>query len=123
MDTATENKVQNVKGGEFIIKDLTIDDIFTVEDFNEEQIMIRDMAADFMDKEVLPLANKIEKLKEDHTLSKELMEKSGELGLLGTAIPEAYGGVEMDSISGCIAAEQIGRVWDHFLPLLLHIKE
>ena len=95
-----------IKGGEWIIKDVAANDIFIPEDFNEEQLMVRDMCVQFMDGEVLPVIERIDKL--EPGLMPSLLEKAGEQGLLGITIPEAYGGSGKDFITSTIVAESLG---------------
>lgn len=103
----TLDQVKSLKGGEFVIKESTPQQVFTPEDYTEEQMMVRSMASDFIEKEVMPRWKEIEK--QEPGLSLSLLGKAGELGLLSTAIPEAYGGMNQDVISGCIIAEEVGR--------------
>lgn len=95
-----------IKGGEWIIKEVAANDIFIPEDFNEEQLMVRDMCVQFMDGEVLPVIERIDKL--EPGLMPSLLEKAGEQGLLGITIPEAYGGSGKDFITSTIVAESLG---------------
>ncbi|HYN05399.1 MAG TPA: acyl-CoA dehydrogenase family protein [Vicinamibacteria bacterium] len=106
---ATEIKVPVVaaKGGSFLIEERTPDEIFTPEDFSEEQVMIGQTADDFMVKELVPRLPDLLKL--DYELSRGLLRKAGELGLLGVEIPEEYGGLGLDKVSGCLVAEKAGR--------------
>lgn len=83
-----------LQGGEFLIKPSRAEDIFMPEDFNEEQRMIIDTTKEFIDKEVLPLIEQIEV--QEPGVTETLLEKAGELGLLGMAIPEEYGGFGKD---------------------------
>lgn len=115
----TTEKILALKGGEFIIKESTPEMVFTPEDYTEEQMMVRSMASDFVEKEVMPLWKEIEKQQEG--LSKSLMQKAGELGLLGTAIPEEYGGMGQDVITGCIIAEELGRTGSFATTTIAHI--
>lgn len=108
-----------LRGGEFIVKAASPESVFTVEEFNEEQQMVKSMASDFMEQEVMPVALKIEK--HEFTLSVELMRKAGELGLLGTAIPTEYGGMGQDVITALIIAEQVGRTGSFATTLICHI--
>ena len=121
MEVAHAEKQKSLAGGEFVVKDSSPDMVFTPEDFNEEQLMVKDMASDFVEKEIFPRTMEIEKQKEDHTLSKELMLKAGELGLLGTAVPAEYEGMEQDVTIGCIIAEQIGRTGSFATTLVAHV--
>ena len=112
-------KANALKGGEFIIKDSTPDMVFTPEDYTEEQVMVRQMASDFVEKEVMPLWKQIEK--QEPGLTESLMGKAGELGLLGTAVPAQYGGMEQDVITGCIIAEEVGRTGSFATSVVAHI--
>ncbi|MDB5226734.1 MAG: acyl-CoA dehydrogenase [Bacteroidota bacterium] len=112
-------KANALKGGEFIIKDSTPDMIFTPEDYTEEQVMVRQMASDFVEKEVMPEWKRIEK--QEPGLTELLMGKAGELGLLGTAVPAQYGGMEQDVITGCIIAEEVGRTGSFATSVVAHI--
>jgi hypothetical protein len=114
--TATE---KSLMGGEFLIKPSTPAMVFTPEDYTEEHQMIRSMASDFVEKEVFPLTYEIEKQKDN--VAPTLLEKAGELGLLGTAIPEEYGGMNQDVITGCIIAEEVGRTGSFATALIAHI--
>ncbi len=96
------------RGGSFLLEDSAAEDVFTPEDFSEEQIMIRDMAEHFVEEEVLPQQEKIENKEWDVTVS--LLRRCGELGLLGIEVPQKYGGEELDKVSAMIVAEKLGRV-------------
>src|SRR5258708_4265699 len=96
------------RGGSFLIEESAAEDIFTPEDFSEEQIMIRDMTEQFVEEEVLPQIEKIEHKEWDVTV--RLLKRCGELGLLGIDVPEQYGGEHLDKVSAMIVAEKIGRV-------------
>jgi alkylation response protein AidB-like acyl-CoA dehydrogenase len=106
---ATEAKVPVVaaRGGSFLIEDRTPDEIFTPEDFTEEQLLIGQTADDFMTKELVPRLPQLLKL--DYGLNRQLLAKAGELGLLGVEVPEEYGGLGLDKVSGCLVAEKAGR--------------
>ncbi len=106
MATETQAPVIAATGGSFLIEDRTPDEIFTPEDFTEEQVMIGQTAEDFMAKELLPRLPELLKL--DYELSRELLRKAGEVGLLGVEIPEEYGGLGLDKVSGCLVAEKAG---------------
>jgi len=96
------------KGGSFLIEETTGGDIFTPEDFSEEQAMIRDMTDQFVEEEVLPQVEKIEHKDWDVTI--KLLKRCGELGLLGIEVPEKYGGENLDKVSAMIVAEKLARV-------------
>jgi alkylation response protein AidB-like acyl-CoA dehydrogenase len=106
---ATETKVSVVaaRGGSFLIEDRTPDEIFTPEDFTEEQLLIGQTADDFMVKELVPRLPELLKL--DYELNRRLLAKAGDLGLLGVEVPEEYGGLGLDKVSGALVAEKAGR--------------
>ena len=95
-----------IKGGEWIIKEVLADEIFVPEQYNEEQMMVRDMCNQFVDTEVLPVADRIDKL--EPGLMPSLLEKAGAQGLLGITVPEAYGGSGKDFVTSVIVAEYLG---------------
>jgi alkylation response protein AidB-like acyl-CoA dehydrogenase len=107
MATDTQAPVLAARGGSFLIEDRAPEEVFTPEDFSEEQRMIGQTAAEFMEKEMLPRLGEILALKYEAT--RELLRKAGELGLLGIEIPEEYGGLGLDKVSGCIASENAAR--------------
>ncbi len=94
-----------MKGGEFLIADTA--EIFTPEDFTDEQKMIAETTRAFVDNEIRPQLEEMEKHNWD--VSRDLVRKGGELGLLGPTIPEEYGGLELDQVTGAVVAEMIGR--------------
>jgi len=94
-----------MKGGEFLIADTA--EIFTPEDFTEEQRMIGDTTREFVDNEVRP--NLLAMESHAWEVARELVKKAGELGLLGANIPEEYGGLALDQVSGVVIAENMGR--------------
>lgn len=96
-----------LKGGEFLIKDSTADQIFIREEFNEEQQMIADTCRDFLKTEIWPILDEIDYAKSPELIS-SLMDKAGELGLLGTAVPEEYGGFGMNFNTSMLVAEVLG---------------
>lgn len=95
-----------IQGGEWIIKKVNAEDVFIPEEFNEEQLMVRDMCSQFLDTEVLPVADRMDKL--EPGLMPGLLEKAGEQGLLGVSVPEQYGGMGKDFITSTIVAEYLG---------------
>src|SRR5216117_832253 len=96
------------KGGSFLIEETIPEDVFTPEDFSEEQTMIRDMTEQFVEDEVLPQVEKIEHKDWDVTVA--LLRRCGELGLLGIEVPEKYGGENLDKVSAMIVSEKLARV-------------
>ena len=103
-DTIT--KPMSLKGGEFLIKDATAEATFIPEEINEEQAMIRGMVKDFVENEVMPQYDRIEKQEEGVTLG--LLQKAGELGILGAHMPQEYGGMELDNNTNTFIADHIG---------------
>jgi len=95
-----------IQGGGFLIQPSDPQQTFTPEDFNEEQRMIIDMCNEFLDKEVLPFLVDIDNKKEG--LMPSLLDKAGELGLLGAAFPEAYGGLGKDFVTATLVNECLG---------------
>jgi len=106
MSTATQTK-QAIKGGEFLIRETNAQDIFIPEEFNEEQKMIMQQCKDFLAKEVTPRLNEIDSMK-DPKLMPSILDKAGELGLLGTSVPQELGGFGMDFNTTMLVAEVIG---------------
>jgi len=96
---------KTLDGGEFLVKDITAQEIFSIEELSEEQKMLRDSAKEFIDKEVVPNKHRIEK--KDYALIEELMKKIGELGLLGVSIPEEYGGLGMSFSTTMLVCDYI----------------
>lgn len=94
-----------IKGGEFIVRSSTPDEVFIPEMFSEEQKMMAAATQDFIDKEIAPVSERIDKLEEG--LMPSLMEKAGELGLLGVSVPEEYGGLGMSFNTGMLIADII----------------
>src|SRR5687767_1002564 len=94
-----------MKGGEFLIAETA--EIFTPEDFNDEQKMIGETTKEFVDNEIQPQLPALEK--HAWELARELIKKGGELGLLGATIPEEYGGLGLDQTTGAVIAEMMGR--------------
>src|SRR5919206_4652170 len=94
------------KGGSFLIEDRTPDEIFTPEDFTDEHRMIAETTREFVDNEVRPATDELEK--HNWKLSRELIRKAAELGLIGVNIPEEYGGLGLDQTRGAIIREKVG---------------
>ena len=96
-----------IRGGEFLIRETRASEIFIPEEFSEEQKMIRQQCKDFLDKEVFNRLDEIDSMK-DPKLMPTLLDKAGELGLLGTSVPTEYGGFGMDFNTTMLVAEVIG---------------
>lgn len=97
----------SLKGGEFLIKETVAGQIFIPEEFTEEQQMIADTCRDFLKTEIHPILEEIDSAKSPELIS-SLMDKAGELGLLGTAVPEQYGGFGMNFNTSMLVAEVLG---------------
>ncbi len=95
-----------IKGSEFIVKDTNAPDVFIPEEYTEEQNMIYGMCRDFLNQEIFPNLERIDALEEG--LMPSLLDKAGELGLLGLSIPAQYGGMEMGFVSSQLVAEATG---------------
>src|SRR5688500_18643116 len=93
MATTTE---QMIKGGAWLIEDTDPATVMTPEKITDEQRMIGQTAAEFVDNEVLPVLDQLET--KDWVLSRKLVAKAGSLGLLGSNVPESYGGVDLDKV-------------------------
>lgn len=105
MSVATETK-SVLKGGEWLIKESSPVDIYTPEDFTEEEKMIRDMCDQFLDAEVYPILDRIDNM--EPGLMKSLVQKAGEQGLLSVSFPEKYGGLGKDFVTSTLVNEYLG---------------
>ncbi|RXJ01785.1 acyl-CoA dehydrogenase [Anaerobacillus alkaliphilus] len=99
---ATADKV--IKGGAFLLDDITADKVFTPEDFTDEQLMIAKTTEDFVVEQVVPEIEHIENHEFDRSV--RLLKEAGELGLLGADVPEEYGGIGLDKISSSLITEK-----------------
>ncbi len=104
METEVNSKA--LKGAEFLVKETAPAGIFIPEDFSEEQLMIKEMAGQFVAKEVTPVLERLDKLEEG--LMPSLLDKAGEQGLLGAALPEELGGLGKDFITATLINEALG---------------
>mgnify|MGYP001179025277 FL=1 len=98
-----ENEI--IRGGQFIVKNSKCEDIFTPEDFTEEQKMMKDAVMEFNDREIIPFRDRFEN--KDYAFTEEVMRKAGALGFLGVAVPEAYGGLGMSFVSTLLTCDYI----------------
>lgn len=115
---STTTSKHNIKGGEYLIKETKAEDVFIPEEFNEEQTMIRDMATDFINTEVIPKLEAIDKQEEG--LVEGLLTKAGELGLLATSIPEKYEGFGKDFNTSLLMTEIVGGGHSFAVALAAH---
>ncbi|MEM1318843.1 MAG: acyl-CoA dehydrogenase family protein [Bacteroidota bacterium] len=107
-----------LKGGEFLINTTAPESIFIPEEFNEDQQMIISMVSDFIKNKVLPQKERIENL--DIELTRQLLEESGKLGIIGIPFPEAYGGSQMDFITSMILSELMSEAGSFSLSFGAH---
>lgn len=103
---STEATTKALQGGEFLIRESAPQDIFIPEEFNEEQLMIAQTCVEFLEQHVWPQLDAIDQQKEG--LMADLMNKAGELGLLGVTVPEGLGGFGKDFITGMLVTEKTG---------------
>jgi alkylation response protein AidB-like acyl-CoA dehydrogenase len=103
----TNQTDQLIKGGSFLIEDVSKERIFTPEDFNDEQLMIAKTTEDYVANEVLPQVEHLENHEFDRSV--KLLKQAGELGLLGVDVPEEYGGLGLDKVSSALIAEKMAR--------------
>lgn len=101
----TENTVKLVKGGSFLTEDVAFENVFTPEDFTDEQLMIAKTTEDYVQNEVIPLVPNLENHEFEHSVT--LLKKAGELGLLAADVPEEYEGLGLDKISSALIAEKM----------------
>ena len=94
-----------IRGGQFIVKESKCEDIFTPEDFTEEQKMMKDAVMEFNDREIIPFRDRFEN--KDYAFTEEVMRKAGALGFLSVAVPEAYGGLGMGFVSSLLTCDYI----------------
>ncbi|MDR7237874.1 acyl-CoA dehydrogenase family protein [Neobacillus drentensis] len=94
-----------IKGGSFLIEDISYERLFTPEDFTEEHLMIAKTAEDFVEKEVVPQLEHLENHEFDRTV--KLLKKAGELGLLAVDVPEEYDGLALDKITSSLLTEKM----------------
>jgi alkylation response protein AidB-like acyl-CoA dehydrogenase len=95
-----------LRGGEFLIRETTADAIFIPEEWTEEQLMMKRMTLDFVEQRIIPNLERIEQQEEG--LVPQLMEEAGELGLIGSSVPEELGGMGLDFKSTMLITEAIG---------------
>jgi alkylation response protein AidB-like acyl-CoA dehydrogenase len=117
MNTLT-GKQTEIKGGEWLIRESEPGEGFIPEDFQEEQVMVKEMCASFLDTEVLPLIDRIDKL--EPGLMPSLLDKAGEQGLLGTSIPEHFGGLGKDFVTATLVNEGLGGGYSFSVAMAAH---
>ncbi len=100
------------RGGQFLVKETKCENIFTPEDFSEEQKLMRDSVKEFVDKEIWPNKNRFES--KDYAFTEECMKKAGEMGFLSVAVPETYGGMGMGFVDTCLVCDYISGATGSF---------
>ncbi|WP_064092899.1 acyl-CoA dehydrogenase family protein [Rossellomorea aquimaris] len=96
-----------IKGGSFLIEDVSFEQVFTPEEYSDEQKMIAKTTEDYVLNEVVPVIDNLENHEFDHSV--RLLKEAGELGLLGADVPEEYGGLGLDKVSSALIAEKMSR--------------
>jgi alkylation response protein AidB-like acyl-CoA dehydrogenase len=107
-----------LKSGEFLVEEIEAKDIFIREEFGEEPRMIAQTCQDFLETEVYPNKDKVEKM--DRELMKSMLKKSGELGLMGISVSEEYGGFGQNFVTQMLTAETIGAGYSFSVAFMAH---
>ena len=107
-----------LRSGEFLVSEVEAKDVFIPEEFNEEQLMIAQTCRDFLEAEVYPNLEQVEK--SDRALMKSILKKSGELGLMGVSIPEEYGGFGQSFVTQMLVAEITGAGYSFSVAYMAH---
>ena len=111
-------ETKNLKTGEFLVKDIDAKNVFIPEEFNEEQKMIAQSCRDFLEAEVFPKLDDLDK--GDRELMKSILKKSGELGLMGVSIPEEYNGFGQSFLTQMLLAETVGAGYSFSVAFMCH---
>ncbi|HAA10393.1 MAG TPA: acyl-CoA dehydrogenase [Cytophagales bacterium] len=119
MSVVAEETKKAITGGEFLIRESFAHEIFTPEEFTEEQKMIAQTCRDFLETEIYPQLDELDSMQHPELMPQK-MDKSGELGLLGTAVPEQYGGFGMDFNTSMLVADVIGAGHSFAVALSAH---
>lgn len=113
MSTTIKGDEKNlIRGGQFLVREISSEDVFTPEDFTEEQQMMRESVKEFVDREILPKREEFEK--KNYKLTQDLMKKAGEMGFLGVTVPEEYGGLGMDFVTTMLVVDYISGATGSF---------
>ena len=105
--TTASKSAELLRGGEWLLKDTSADAVFTPERLTEEHRLIARTAQQLVDNEILPVLDRLEQ--KEWTLSRQLLKRCGDLGLLGADVPEAYGGVALDKVTSMVVSEKLSR--------------
>lgn len=111
--------MEKIAGGSFVIADIDCNRVVTPEDFSEEQRMIGETTEEFVKAEILPRDEEIEHL--NYELTADLLRKAGEVGLLGADVPEAYGGMGLDKVSTTLISERLTKASSFALSAGAHV--
>ena len=103
----TEQTTRMPAGGSFLIEQRLPDEVFTPEDFTEQQLLIAQTAEEFAINEIVPNIEKMEQ--KDFAIHRELLKKAGGLGLTGVDVPEQYGGMDLDKVTSAIITDRIAK--------------
>lgn len=114
----TTDKTNTQKGGEWLIMEGNVATTFISEEYNEEQQMVKDLCRDFLDTEVMPIVDRIDKM--ETGLMPNLVEKAGQQGLLGVSIPEEFGGLGKDFITSTLVNEGMGGGYSFSVAVSAH---
>ncbi|NJW52801.1 acyl-CoA dehydrogenase family protein [Salinimicrobium oceani] len=106
------NKKDLLRGGQFLVKETSAENVFTPEDFSEEQKMMRESVQEFVDREIMPKREEFEK--KNYELTEELMRKAGEMGFLGVSVPEEYEGLGMGFVTTMLVVDYISGATGSF---------
>ena len=101
-----------LRGGQFLVKEIECEDIFTPEDFNEDQLMMKEAVTEFVDREVW--AKKAQFEKKDYALTESCMRQAGDLGFLSIAVPEEYGGMGLGFVDTVLVCDFISGATGSF---------
>ncbi len=118
MATTTVAPKTKTTGGSFLLEDHNLDNVFTPEDFNEDQQMVVNLAAEFATNEVVPNAEKMEH--KDWSVCRDLLKKAAEMGLTNADIPAEYGGSDMDKVSSAIISDFMSKYGSFMVTLGAH---
>ncbi|MCK0470968.1 acyl-CoA dehydrogenase family protein [Halalkalibacter sp. APA_J-10(15)] len=108
-----------VAGGSYMLNEVNYQSVMTPEDFQTEQRMIAETTKEFIEEEVIPRDEELEALNYERTV--ELLQKAGDIGLLGAEVPEAYGGLDVDKISSTLISERLAKGSSFALSLGAHV--
>jgi len=109
---------KTLKGGEFLVKETSFEDIFIPEEFNEEQNMIAETVQDFLKTQILPKIDDLEK--HDRDLLSKLLKDAGDLGLLGVSVPEEYEGFGQNTVTSMRVVEAMGGGFSYVVAFSAH---